>query len=76
MHSGHMVPELQIKEKNSCHFLNRFIDVCNFSTLTVDGIFASATENAVKKVQQYCNVTADGVVGSNTRNAIAANLPA
>lgn len=58
------------------HFLNRFFDVCNFSTLTVDGDFGSATENAVKKVQQYCNVTADGVVGSNTRNAIAANLPA
>lgn len=31
-----------------------------------DGDFGSATENAVKKFQQKCNITVDGVVGHDT----------
>ena len=37
---------------------------------TVDGIFGTRTENAVKRFQRSVGITVDGVVGKNTWNAL------
>lgn len=37
---------------------------------TIDGIFGTNTENAVKKYQKAKGLTQDGKVGSNTKNAL------
>lgn len=37
---------------------------------TIDGIFGTNTENAVKKYQKAKGLTQDGKVGANTKNAL------
>ncbi|MGD1716715.1 peptidoglycan-binding domain-containing protein [Dapis sp. BLCC M172] len=46
--------------------LQRLLNVLRFGPLVVDGIFGVATEEAVKKFQQYYGLTVDGIVGSRT----------
>ena len=41
---------------------------------TIDGIFGSRTENAVRQFQQDNNLAVDGLVGNNTWNALVNNL--
>ena len=42
------------------------LNILGFRTNGLDGIFGSATENAVRRYQQSRGLTADGIVGCNT----------
>lgn len=55
-------------------FLQQLLESYLISVGTIDGIFGSRTENAVKQFQQDNNLTVDGLVGNNTWNALVNNL--
>lgn len=50
-------------------YLQRILSELGYS-LTIDGIFGSAMENAVKAFQQKYGLSADGIIGSGTWNKI------
>ncbi len=50
--------------------LSYYMSTYAFSPLTVDGLYGSATTNAIKKVQGYFGLTVDGYCGVNTKNTI------
>lgn len=50
---------------NVVKFLQCYLNLYG-NTLTVDGIFGSGTQNAVKKFQQDNGLAVDGIVGKNT----------
>ena len=60
--SGATVTEIQTRLKNWGYYSGE-----------VDGMFGSATEKAVKYVQQKNGLTADGVVGAQTLAALGIN---
>lgn len=47
--------------------LQNFLNLYNHANIDQDGIFGSATEQAVKDYQSSCNLTADGIVGAATK---------
>lgn len=55
-------------------FLQQLLESYLIPVGTIDGIFGSRTENAVKQFQQENNLTVDGLVGKNTWNALVNNL--
>ena len=57
--SGEQVSEIQAKLKKWGYYQG-----------AVDGIFGTATKNAVIKFQKANNLTADGVVGNKTLKAL------
>ncbi|MGK4579720.1 peptidoglycan-binding domain-containing protein [Kitasatospora sp. HPMI-4] len=48
--------------------LQESFNYCNGESLTVDGVFGSATKAAVLRVQSRGGITADGIYGPNTRS--------
>ena len=42
------------------------LNTLGYTTGGLDGIFGSATENAVRRYQRAVGLTADGIVGCNT----------
>ncbi|WP_409299711.1 L,D-transpeptidase family protein [Peribacillus sp. SCS-155] len=50
--------------------LQRKLTSLGFSTKTVDGIFGTATETAVRNFQKSKNLKADGIVGPSTKKAL------
>lgn len=60
-------PLLRRSNRGNFVFLLQFIlNQTKAYNLSVDGIFGSATENAVKNFQNINGLTADGIVGQNT----------
>ena len=55
-------------------FLQQLLESYLIPVGTIDGIFGSRTENAVRQFQQDNNLSVDGVVGNNTWNALVNNL--
>ena len=55
-------------------FLQQLLESYLIPVGTIDGIFGSRTENAVKQFQQENNLSVDGIVGKNTWNALTTNL--
>ena len=55
-------------------FLQKLLESYLIPVGTIDGIFGSRTENAVKQFQQDNNLTVDGLVGNNTWNSLVNNL--
>lgn len=55
-------------------FLQQLLESYLIPVGTIDGIFGSRTENAVRQFQQDNNLTVDGLVGNNTWNALVNNL--
>ena len=55
---------------NSVKELQNMLNKANSSGLTVDGIFGSGTERAVRDFQSKNGLTVDGIVGSGTWNAL------
>jgi len=47
-------------------YLQTRLNGIGFGSLVVDGIFAVATEESVKKFQKYYGLSVDGIVGSQT----------
>lgn len=52
--------------------LQGFLKVRGYRVGTLDGIFGSATESAVRAFQQKAGLLVDGLVGTATREAVAA----
>ncbi|TWD79425.1 putative peptidoglycan binding protein [Kribbella amoyensis] len=50
--------------------LQRNLNYCYGSKLTVDGLYGSNTRSVVKQVQQRHGLTADGIYGPRTRSAM------
>ncbi|MET8023795.1 peptidoglycan-binding domain-containing protein [Streptomyces avermitilis] len=50
--------------------LQRTLRKCYGSTIVADGVFGSATRDALKYAQHQANTQDDGVYGPNTRRAI------
>ena len=46
------------------------LNTLGYTTGGLDGIFGSATENAVRRYQRAVGLTADGIVGCNTWRAL------
>ncbi|MDQ1293622.1 MAG: hypothetical protein QG608_1503 [Actinomycetota bacterium] len=46
---------------------------CNGENITVDGVFGTPTEAALKRVQKKAGVSADGIYNPKTRKAILHN---
>ena len=55
-------------------FLQQLLESYLIPVGTIDGIFGSRTENAVRQFQQDNNLAVDGLVGNNTWNALVNNL--
>lgn len=55
-------------------FLQQLLESYLISVGTIDGIFGSRTENAVRQFQQDNNLSVDDLVGNNTWNALVNNL--
>ena len=55
-------------------FLQQLLESYLIPVGTIDGIFGSRMENAVKQFQQENNLSVDGIVGKNTWNALTTNL--
>jgi peptidoglycan hydrolase-like protein with peptidoglycan-binding domain len=55
---------------NSVKELQTTLSKLGYTVGTIDGIFGTGTETAVKTFQKANNLTPDGVVGSNTLNAL------
>ena len=55
-------------------FLQQLLESFLIPVGTIDGIFGSRTENAVKQFQQENNLSVDGIVGKNTWNALTTNI--
>lgn len=55
-------------------FLQQLLESYLIPVGTIDGIFGSRTEKAVKQFQQENNLSVDGIVGKNTWNALTTNL--
>jgi len=51
-------------------YLQEYLNGLGFGPLAVDGIFGSATEKSVKKLQANYGLTVDGIVGSQTWSTI------
>ena len=51
-------------------FLQSALNRANFRVGTVDGIFGSRTEDAVKRLQAYFGIKVDGIVGPDTWEAL------
>lgn len=52
-------------------FLQQLLESNQIPVGTIDGIFGTKTENAVRTYQQRNNLSADGIVGPQTWNSIA-----
>lgn len=50
--------------------LQSILNIMSGASLSVDGIFGKATEEAVRKFQREHGLTADGIVGPKTRKAL------
>jgi hypothetical protein len=59
---------------NLVKILQRDLNDLGYGTLTVDGSFGQATQNAVKKFQTNYGLKVDGVVGTNTWSSINSAL--
>src|SRR3989344_8311842 len=68
-------PSLAVGSTGSCvTFLQQSLNTLISAGLSVDGIFGSATQSAVKTYQSQKGITADGVVGAQTWSAISQDL--
>jgi peptidoglycan hydrolase-like protein with peptidoglycan-binding domain len=56
--------------KPAVFVLQMALKLCQGQDIAVDGIFGSATRNAVINTQRWWHVTADGVYGPATRDAM------
>lgn len=50
------------------------LNTLGFSTGSLDGIFGTNTENAVKKYQASRSLTSDGIIGCNTWRSLQENV--
>jgi peptidoglycan hydrolase-like protein with peptidoglycan-binding domain len=64
--TGGCVKVVQKGVDNWINLYNYFHGKVVYKTVTVDGIFGSATQTAVKQYQSNHNLTADGIVGQKT----------
>lgn len=68
-------PSLSIGSKGDCvKFLQQSLNTLISAGLTVDGIFGSLTQSAVKTFQSQKGIKVDGVVGAQTWSAISDGL--